>query len=335
MFDRLQSVITDKSSELRVVADFFNKFDAIESNYKADLMDFCVSFQAQICEAFSDEKMQQFFQMIFNNLLKRCNQITRSQDCIKGLNLKLGAVNDDLRQTCQVTTQALQRRLADYRRALGEWKIGYSKYLDGCNALNQDAYRRKTQLQNEVDDAENMRNQLETTRDRDQQLKLAVRLVNFRLDIGKDNAQQIKEAFREQFKKRKWTSEQADRFDGRWESLLQTVQRRVSSLRIRNQIQQKAVVTGAEAGIDEHTRDQRARFDGLGRELFACLDEIDASVRGCSLSELEWKDKLKAQIMQFMYDYFPGTCEQTLRKAKSAEQNMEGFSSKFAGVQVN
>ena len=152
IFDQLETVAKTKNSELEVVSNFFKEFKKIESKYKNDLVEICVKYQKQVYEAFSDEKMQQFFQMLFNNMLKRCDRITRSQDLFKEMAQKMTVMNGELQKNIKFKIDTLRNEMEKYYDLLTKSKKNYSNYLEKCKSLKKETRERKYALLDEIED---------------------------------------------------------------------------------------------------------------------------------------------------------------------------------------
>jgi hypothetical protein len=332
VFDQLQVVTEEKKAELEVVSNFFNEFGQIESDYKDKLIEVCVKYQRQVYEAFSDEKMQQFFQMLFNNLLHRSDQITKNQGFFKDLSLKMTAMNQNFQKNIRGKVEMLRGEMTKYNQVLLSNKTNYSEYLRMCDSLNENSHQKIDHLHEDLEDIQELGALVQKCKERSDQVKLLDKVANFKLDIGKRAAQKLKDKFKEQRNKADWSKNEIERFSKKWIELKGVVkdQVKVKMAKIKNQ--EKAVISGTEKKIKEYSKDARVKHDLLSKLMFDFLGRLERSLQACRGYELDWKDKIKAQIVQFMCNYFPHKQDEMLDKAKNTEDNMEGFNSKFYSI---
>lgn len=332
VFDQLQIVAEEKKSELEVVSNFFTEFGEIENNYKDQLIEVCVKYQRQVYEAFSDEKMQQFFQMLFNNLLHRSDKITKNQDHFRGLSLKMKAMNQNFQKNIKGKVENLRSEMTKYNQVLADNKLNYSEYLRMCDSLNENSHKKIDTLHSEMEDIRDLGELVESSSSRDEQLRLLDRIANFKLDIGKRAAQRLKDKFREQRSKGDWSRNESDRFTKKWEEMKRVVKDQAQAKLAKIKKQERGVVAGTEKKIREFSLQARTKHDQLSRVMFDFLGRLERSLKTCKEFELDWKDKIKAQIVQFMCNYFPEKQDEMLDKAKNTEDNMEAFKSKFYSI---
>ena len=332
VFDQLQMVTEKKKEELEVVSNFFTEFGEIENNYKDQLIEVCVKYQKQVYEAFEDEKMQQFFQMLFNNLLHRSDKITKNQNFFKDLGLKMTAMNNNFQNNIKSKVEILKNKLTKYNQLLIDNKQNYSEYLKMCDSLNENSHKKIEILHNEIDDIRDLGNLVEETTIRDEQLKLLDKIANFKSDIGKRACQKLKDKFREQRNKGDWSKNESERFEKKWIEMKNLIKNQVQLKIIKIKNQEKALISGTEKKIKGYSTDGRKKHDELSELMITFLEKLENSLQSCCEYELDWKDKIKAQIVQFMCNYFPEKQDEMLQKAKNTEENMEGFNSKFHSI---
>lgn len=329
VFDQLQVVSEEKNSELEVVSNFFAEFGEIENKYKDQLIEVCVKYQRQVYEAFSDEKMQQFFQMLFNNLLHRSDKITKNQNHFRGLSMKMKAMNQNFQKNIKGKVENLRSEMAKYNQLLSDNKLNYSEYLRMCDSLNENSHKKIDTLHEEMEDIRELQDQVDSSRERPEQLKLLDKVANFKLDIGKRAAQKLKDKFREQRNKADWSRNETERFAKKWVELKTVIRDQVQTKLAKIKKQEKSVVAGTEKKIKEYSREARLKHDQLSKAMFDFLSRLQRSLKTCKEFELSWKEKIKAQIVQFICNYFPEKQDEMLNKAKNTEDNMEAFNSKF------
>lgn len=332
VFDQLLQVADEKKSELEVVSNFFTEFSQIESEYKDKLIHICVKFQKQVYEAFSDEKMQQFFQMLFNNLLHRSDKITKNQNFFRDLGLKMTAMNQNFQKNIKGKVDMLRAEMGRYNEMLSINKLNYGEYLQMCDSLNENSHKKIDSLKGEVEDIRDMALMIRESQDKDQQLKLLDKVANFKTDIGKRAAQRLKDKFREQRGKGDWTKNEKERFAKKWKEIKEIIQSQVDQKVTKIKKQERSIILGTEKKINEYTVQAKEKHWNLSSLLFDFLGRMDRSLVACKEYELDWKDKIKAQIVQFMCNYFPEKQDEMLDKAKNTEDNMEAFNSKFHSI---
>ena len=332
VFDQLQTVSEEKKSELEVVSNFFSEFGEIENTYKDKLIEVCVKYQRQVYEAFSDEKMQQFFQMLFNNLLHRSDKITKNQNFFKDLSLKMTAMNQNFQKNIRGKVEMLRAEIGKYNGLLETCKINYSEYLRMCDSLNENSHKKIDNLRSEMEDIRDLAEMVEEASEKEDQMKLLDKVANFKTDIGKRAAQKLKDKFREQRSKGDWSRNEMERFGKKWEEVKGVIKAQVDSKLLKIKKQEKNVILGTEKKINEFTGQAKEKHENLSKLMFDFLGRLERSLFACKEYELDWKDKIKAQIVQFMCNYFPEKQDEMLSKAKNTEENMEGFNSKFHSI---
>lgn len=332
VFDQLITVSEKKKEELEVVSNFFTEFGQIENNYKDQLIQVCVKFQKQVYEAFEDEKMQQFFQMLFNNLLHRSDKITKNQNFFKDLSLKMTAMNQNFQKNIKGKVDTLQSEMIRYNELLSDNKLNYSEYLRMCDSLNENSHKKIDKLHGEMEDLRDLKDIVIQASERDEQLKLLDKIANFKMDIGKRAAQKLKDKFREQRNRGDWSKNESERFAKKWIEMKNMIKPQVEQKLIKIKNQERAVVTGTEKKIKGYSIEGKKKHDHLSDLMVDYLSRMEKSLESCCEYELDWKDKIKAQIVQFMCNYFPDKQDEMLQKAKNTEENMEGFNSKFHSI---
>jgi hypothetical protein len=332
VFDQLQQVADEKKSELEVVSNFFTEFGEIENEYKDKLIQVCVKFQRQVYEAFSDEKMQQFFQMLFNNLLHRSDKITKNQNFFRDLGLKMNAMNQNFQKNIKGKVEMLRSEMTRFNEMLTINKLNYAEYLQMCDSLNENSHKKIDNLKCEAEDIRDLALLVRESKEKDEQLRLLDKVANFKTDIGKRAAQRMKDKFREQRGKGDWTKNEKERFANKWKEIKEVIQGQVDLKVAKIKKQERSIILGTEKKINEYTTDANEKHTNLSNLLFDFLGRLDRSLVACKEYELDWKDKIKAQIVQFMCNYFPDKQDEMLDKAKNTEDNMEAFNSKFHSI---
>ena len=332
IFSQVDEVATIKNSELEVVSNFFEEFGEIERSYKDELVSVCVKYQKQVYEAFSDEKMQQFFQMLFNNLLHRSEKITRDQGFFKDLMTKMKMMNQEFKKSVQTKIDTLKLEKTMYDEMLETRKIDYSEYLKKCDKINEKTHNKIYKFLDEVDEIEELVEKMRGAQDKEHRLKVLEKVVDYKTNLGKRAAQKLKDKFREQRGKNKWTNNELERFDIKWRELLQVVEEKVKERKIELKEEEKSVISKMEQRIDTYSKNEANKHRALSEHMFNYLGTMEKSLEEFKTCELNWKEQIKSLLVQFMYNYFPEKREKILKKAKNTEDNMEGFKSKFYDI---
>jgi hypothetical protein len=332
IFTQVDELAIIKNSELEVVSNFFEEFGKIERTYKDELVTVCVKYQKQVYEAFSDEKMQQFFQMLFNNLLHRSEKITRDQGFFKDLMLKMRAMNQEFKKSIQTKVEYLRQEKAFYDELLETRKIDYSDYLKKCDTINENTHNKIDLFLDEADEVDLLIERVRNAEEKDERLKMLEKVADFKVNLGKRAAQKLKDKFREQRGKNKWTNNELERFDLKWRELAGVVANKVEDRKKYLKEQEKSIVAKMEQLIENLSNQEKERHNELSDSMFSYLGRMEKTLQEFKDCELDWKEKVKSLIVQFMYNYFPEKKEKILKKAKNTEENMEGFKSKFYDI---
>ena len=330
IYDQVQSTSRRKVLELDVVSNFFCEFGAIERKYKDELVGLCIKFQKQVYEAFSDEKMQQFFQMLFNNLLQRSDQITRAQKSFEDITSKIGAMNKDFQKSIRGRIDLLDQGLVSYAELLKDNRVKYLEYIKECNALNDKSHKKLDDLQDQLDLVFDLQEVVDQVRDRPDKVRLLDRIANFKVDVGKRKAQKMKDKFREQRSKNNWTEKDDFMFSERWDELRGEVMRQTKMRMIQLKNQEKAIIANTEKRIGEFSKREEGFHVQLSDQMFEYLRHMESSLSDCVRTELSWKNQTKSLLVQFMYSYFPDKKDMILKKAERTEKSIEEFISKFS-----
>lgn len=95
---------------------------------------------------------------------------------------------------------------------------------------------------------------------------------------------------------------------------------------------QKKVNGGTDLKIEEQSRKMEKRHRIVEGLMFDLLKRFRKTLKDCSSFELAWKEKIKAQMLQFMCGYFVEKQDEILAKAEVAERSFEPFTSRYAYV---
>jgi hypothetical protein len=329
VYDQIQTTSHKKMQEVEVVLNFFKDFGEIERKYKDELVGLCIKYQKEVYEAFADEKMEQFFQMVFNNLLQRSDKITRGQKTFTEIKEKMSVMKKELQKTMKTRMEELDIGLVRYAELVRENKGRYEEYIKECNILNNKSHKKLEILQDEMDGVYEMEEMVLEAEDHEDQIKLVDRIANFKMDLGKRKAQKMKDKFREQRSKKKWSEKNLKMFKEKWEELKNKVveQTRLRMKKIKKQ--EKAVIGNTENKINETSWKEEGVHKELSKDMFEYLKKIETNIQDCVKMEMAWKQQTKSQMVEFMYKYFPENKEMILKKAQRTEKTIEDFTSKF------
>lgn len=95
---------------------------------------------------------------------------------------------------------------------------------------------------------------------------------------------------------------------------------------------QKKVNGGTDLKIEEQSRKMEKRHRIVEGLMFDLLKRFRKTLKDCSNFELAWKEKIKAQMLQFMCGYFVEKQDEILAKAEVAERSFEPFTSRYSYV---
>ena len=95
---------------------------------------------------------------------------------------------------------------------------------------------------------------------------------------------------------------------------------------------QKKVNEGTDLKIEEQSKKMEKRHRIVENLLFDLLKKFRKTLKDCGTFELAWKEKIKAQMLQFMCGYFMEKQDEILAKADIAEKSFEPFTSRYAFV---
>lgn len=332
IFEHILQVSEEKKEELEVVTNFFQEFGKIESEYKDQLVEVCVKYQRKVYDAFSDEKMQQFFQMLFNNLLQRSDKITRSQSYFRDLGQKMEAMNQNFQKSVKGKIEMLRVDKKRFKAALTENKLNYQEYLKISDSLNENCHKKVDSLKGEEEDLQDLHSLVKESVSLSEKFKAVNKIASFRMDVGKRTALTIKEMFKEQRNKSELSRGEKDQFEDQFSKLQMLLQVNVKAKSGKIKAQEKVLISGTEKKILAYSQEAKNSHTALSNSMVDYLQRMDRSLTACGEYELDWKEKIKAQLIQFMCGYFPEKQDEMLVKAKNTEDNMEAFSSKFLRI---
>lgn len=327
--ERLKEVTKNKNSQLEVVTNFFKEFKKLEIKYKNDLVAISLKFQKKINEAFNDQRITKFFQLVFEKLFQRCNQITQTQDFVKDLTSKINASNKNLRKCFRDKTDAFQKNSSKFADLLTKSHTAYTDYLDECRNLTSQNFQKNDDLEDNDEEIADLIQMVEMTTNTVDQVKLLQRIVEFKSNIGKRTAQKIMEKANEKGSVSNWSNNEVRRFNRKWEDLKEVMHKAAQAAENKSKQERQANTDKMLRKKDRLADVEKKRFGQLSQQMFVCLAGINGTVEDCLQAEATWKDKLQKHLMAFMFNYFPLERDQIRTKAKLIKKTVKASTSKF------
>ena len=332
IFDHTSDVNYQKEEEMQCTLTFFEELNEIDKSYKNQLEDLCLKFQKKVHDAFSDEKVQQFFQMMFNNLLYRCDNITTNEKYCIELKDKLSTINENLQSNVQPKINMLNSEMTKFNNLLEDYKKNYTDYLKKCDSVNENCHKKVENLNIENDELSSLKDQIRETSSVEDRLKMLDKIAAYRNDVGKKDALKIKEKYKSKKGKNEWEKAEITQFKLEYLKLQEGVFNQIKTKQVKIRSNEKAQILGTEKKIVLYTQKAEQSHLKLSKALLSYLDNMQTSLYICGKHELCWKEQTISQIIDFMIKYFPERKDDVLKKKKNTEKNMEEFLSKFGNI---
>ena len=192
VFDRISVVQNQKETEIKVITEFFKEFKSMEDDYKNNLINICVKYQTIIYETFKDEKIQQFFQILFNNLLQKSDIITKSDDHFKSFNEKMNALNSNFKKNINGKISLLESSKNRFEEKIKNSKLNYSEYLKLSDMNNEECYKKIDKLKEEESKLKGLSEEIKTCNKFEEKFKVLDKIQAFSADVGKTSARELK-----------------------------------------------------------------------------------------------------------------------------------------------
>lgn len=331
VFSQISNVQSQKDSELEVISEFFKEFEVMEHEYKNKLIQICIKYQSRVYETFKDEKMQQFFQILFNNLLQKSDIITKSHDHFKSFNEKMTALNENFKKNTDGKISLLENNKQRFEDKIYNMKINYSEYMKLSDMKNDECYKKIDELREKSSKIKWISQEINTVQTFDEKFKLLDKIQNFSIDVGKSICRELKEFIKDEKTNSTGLPPKTIvmEFNTKFDSLRVVSQSKIKSLLSKLQMSEQSILTNTQKTIQELTERTYSEYSELSSNLTTYLSKQEKFINSCAQYELDWKDKIKAQLIQFMCRYFENKQDEILQKAANANENMENFISKF------
>ena len=209
----------EKETELLVVSSFFKEFALVEKKYKEGLVKLVLKYQKQVHETLKDEKMMQYFQMMFNNLLVKSDLVEKRQDFFGSFQKKLVALDLNFRNKVQTRIDGIQVEKDMFRRKLDSFRLNFGEYFRMCDSYNKYCVDKIDMYQGNYERLQDFKGVLEDAHGFDQRMKVVSEIIGYKYDIGAKDAKKIKMKFTVKHRKEKLSRAEVDRFNTYFETL--------------------------------------------------------------------------------------------------------------------
>jgi hypothetical protein len=246
----------------------------------------------------------------------------------------MSALNENFKKNSSGKIALLATNKQRYEHKIAQAKFNYSEYLKLCDMKNDECYKKIGELRDKVSKIQWITREIRMVHSFEEKYRLLDKIQNFNIDVGKSLVRELKEFI--QYEKTSSAKSPSPsvllEFNTKFEPLKIVILSKIKSLISKLEIKEQAITRNTQNIIRELTAQSQGEFTSLTSDLLTYLSKQEKFIDSCAEYELGWKDKIKAQIVQFMCRYFENRQDDILKKSANASLNMESFTSKFKQI---
>lgn len=334
VFEQFSYIRENKEEEYSVLFNFFKEFNQIEDDYKQKIIELCTKYQTKVYETFNDEKIQQHFQILINNLFQKTESLIKSQDYLKNFEENLNLINSELKTNLSNKIQFLDHEKLKFSEMLSNMKKSYSQYLKDSDNMNDICFKKIDDVHDNIYKFNELLTEMKSANKFDDKIKIIEKVSSFNFDVGKKSAKEIRDFIRDQRSQSSGSLSQyvITKFNSKYESLRVNVHSKVKENIKKMNKKEESLISSTEKEIKEITKKTELEFKDLSFCLLNYLEKQEKIIQICSEEEINWKEKIKSHLVKFMCNFFPHNENEILRKNKNIVKNIQRFVSKFKNL---